>query len=177
VEAAQASGKAKAEAAQDLASSRTAIMDSAIQLRTYATKLIAGNDNSPNFEQQAAANTARLEKMLSVAPTILEVDRGQMSVAANQVEVGTNQIEVARSQYASGLNQIIRVAAPVAAGVQSACTSPQAPRLTAQCNEAKSAITAFQAAVQHGQAAFGPFKHQVQAELDKQASLIHQIDD
>ena len=172
----QAAAEAKAKAAQDLASKQSAILGAAYKLHSDAATLIAGIDCAPNFGEQAAANSARIKKMLYVAPTLSEVDRGQLSVAANQVEVDTNQIEVARSQYALGLNQIIQDAAPVAAGVQKACSSPQAAQFSMQCNEAKSAIAAFRTAFQHGQAVFVPYKKQVQAELDRQAALLQRID-
>lgn len=176
-QAGQSAAETKAKAAQDLAVKQAAILGAANQLHANAASLIAGIDRAPNFGAQAAANSARIKKMLYVAPTLSEVDRGQLSVAANQAEVDTNQIEVARSQYALGLNQIIQDAAPVVAGVQKACSSPQAAQLSMQCNEAKSALAAFRAAFQHGQAVFVPYKKQVQAELDRQAVLLQRIDE
>lgn len=174
--AVRATQAATAQAADDLASTQRAIVAEANQLRAYANQLNASIANSPNFAKQAAANTARITRMVETAPRLSDVDRGQLAVAANQLEVATNQIEVARSQYAIGLNQIIGNAAPIEASLQKFCSSPQAVRFTVQCSAASSSIAEMRSAFSHGQMAFMPYKQQLLAELDRQATMIQKID-
>lgn len=174
--AARATQAATVQAADDLATKQRAIIAGGNQLRAYANQLNASIAHSPNFAKQAAANTARIARMVETAPRLSEVDRGQLAVAANQIEVATNQIEVARSQYAIGLNQITGDAAPIEDALQKFCGSPQAVQATAQCGVANSAIAEIRSAYLHGRTVFTPYKQQVQAELDRQTAMIQRID-
>jgi hypothetical protein len=168
---------AVAQAAQAEADKRITIMQAANQLRVDAAKLINDIDHSPNFGQQAAANTARIAKMLRASSTLSSDERSQLTSDANQIESNTNEIEAARSEYAFRLNQIIQDAGLAATGLQKTCATPQMPQFAVQCKEASSALTAFQAAVTHGQQTFTPYKKQVQSELNRQAYLIQRLGD
>lgn len=174
--AAQAADETRAKGIQDLLKQKAVLIDASNRLGFFATTLKTAIDRSPNFGQQAAANTARVAKMLRTAPTLSLLDRGQLSVAADQIAVNTDQIEVARSQYAFGLNQIVENASTVAAQAQRTCASPLATQLIVECNKARTEIADFKAAIQHGRTIFTPYKNQVKKELWRQALLIQKID-
>jgi hypothetical protein len=114
--------------------------------------------------------------MLRLSPNLSYVDRGQLGVAASQVEVGTSQIEAGRSQYAIRLNNVIEDAAPLFKQLSNVCIVEATGQFATPCIEAKRALTEMGAAVRRGQSKFTPYKQQVQAEIDRQEVMIHQID-
>jgi hypothetical protein len=107
---------------------------------------------SPDFGKLASANTARISRMVQTAPSLSDVQRGQLSVAANQVEVGTNQIEVARSQYAIRLDGIVDDARAAANPVAKFCPAQVPATLSEPCAKAKAAAIRFSTAFQQGTA-------------------------
>jgi len=131
--------------------------------------------NCPDFHQRAAANTARIAKMLEITSTLSGVERGQLIVEANQVQVGTNQIEVARSQYAIALNQIVQDAGPIAEQLQRFCSSREGDEFAQPCGPAKAAAVDFTVSLARGRGAFVGYKQAVQDELDRQSVLIRQM--
>lgn len=132
--------------------------------------------HSPDFGKLASDNTARIARMIQTAPSLSDVQRGQLSVAANQVEVGTNQIEVARSQYAIRLNNIVDDARVAANQIAGSCPTQMPATLSEPCAKAKSAATRFASAFQKGTASFKPEKQRVQIEIDRQNRMVAQID-
>jgi len=135
-----------------------------------------GLARSPDFARRASDNTALIARMVERAPSLGDVQRGQLSVAANQVEVRTNQIEVARSQYADRLNSVVEDAKGLAQPIANNCSNNVAPPLAQPCAEAKAALTRFATVFQRGAATFKPQKPRVQAEIDRQDKLIARID-
>lgn len=172
---AEATQAAQAQAVQDTNTKLTALGNATNQLRQDTGKLNASITNCPNFARHAAANTARIAKMLKIAPTLTELDRNQLAVEANQIQVETNQIDVERSQYANGLNQIVQDAEPIVGRVQKFCSAPPASQFAAPCNTAKSAIAEFQAAVARGRNAFLPYKQALQTELQRQSAMTRRM--
>ncbi len=164
-----------AREAQRLAVLQRGVSLAADRLRAETARLNESVANCPDFGERAAANTARIAKMLQTGTYASGVGRGQLSVAANQVEVSTNQIEVARSQYALELNGIVGDAAPYATAIQKACMPPTAAELQAPCNEANSALAGMRSAITRGGDKFKPYKQQVRAELERQSDMIRQF--
>lgn len=173
--AVQARQAADAKAVADTANKTATIEKDTAQLRDDTAKMNAAIANCPNFHQRAAANTARIAKMLEVATTLSSMQRNQLIVEANQVQVGTNQIEVARSQYAIGLNQIVQDAGPIAEQLKHFCDSPDGAQFSQPCGPAKAAADDFTASFARGRNAFVGYKQSVQDELDRQSALIRQM--
>jgi hypothetical protein len=158
------------------AANKTAIIEKgASQLRDDTAKMNAAIASCPDFHQRAAVNTARIAKMLEVAPTLSDVARNQLVVEENQVQVGTNQIEVARSQYAIALNQLVQDAGPIAEQLQRFCSSPEGVQFIQPCGPAKVAAADFTTSLARGRSAFLGYKQAVQDELDRQSALIRRM--
>jgi hypothetical protein len=166
---------ADAKAVADAANKIAAIENNTARLRDDTVKMNAAIAHCPDFRRRAAANTARIVKMLEAAPTLSSIQRNQLIVEANQVQVGTNQIEVARSQYAIGLNQIVQDAGPIAEQLKRVCDSPEGAQFSQSCSPAKAAVDDFTASFARGRNAFVGYKQAVQDELDRQSALISQM--
>lgn len=165
---------ASQQAQERIASTETQVADIGARLRDNTSKLNDALSRSPNFGQLAAANTAKIERMVRRAPSLNDLQRSQLGVAANQVEVETNQIEVARSQYAIGLNDLVDTSSRLMGTLDKLCTNPPAP-LGSVCSTATKAATDFKAAVERGRTTFTPYKQKVQFEMDKQNKLSQRI--
>lgn len=168
--------EARAEAERDVAASISAIREAALRVSSATSRLSEGISKSPDFAKLAAANTARVSRMLAAASKMSELQRSQLGVEANQVIVGTNQIEVARDQYAIGLNTAVNDAKQAAMPIARLCGGKPAPRFAAVCGEALIAMNAFKATVARGQASFSPYKQRVAAEMKRQEELAARID-
>jgi len=173
--ATQARQAAEVQAIKDAAAKTRTIEEYAVRLRNDTARINNGIANCPDFGQRSADNTARISKMLRVAPTLSNVQRGQLAVAANQIEVGTNQIEVARSQYAIALNQIDQDAEPIAAQLERFCDSPQGPQFADACGPAKAEVTEFRASMVRGRKVFLPYRQAVQDEMARQSAMIEKM--
>jgi hypothetical protein len=173
---AQAVRVAQLKAIRDAADKVVALNNAATRLRTDTERMNRGLASSPDFAARSAANTARIERMLKIAPTLPASQRGQLGVQASQVEVDTNQIEVARSQYAIELNQIVQDAGPIAVAVKKFCESPQGVQFAKPCGPAKAAAADFKGSLARGRASFNGYKQAVQTEISRQDVLIRQID-
>jgi hypothetical protein len=174
--AAQARLAVEVQAIKGAAAKTTTIEQFTAQLRNDTVRINNGIAACPDFGQRSAANTARISKMLRIAPTLSDVQRNQLIVAANQVEVGTNQIEVARSQYAIELNQLDRDAEPIADQLQRFCDSQQGTQFTEPCGPAKAAVTEFRSSTIRGRKVFLPYRQAVQDEIARQTAMIQQMD-
>jgi len=141
VRAVQARQAAEVQAIKDAAAKTATIEEFTARLRNDTARMDKGIADCPDFNQRSATNTARISKMLGVAPRLSGVQRGQLIVAANQIEVGTNQIEVARSQYAIELNQIAQDAGPIADQLERFCHSPKGAQFVEPCGPARAAVT------------------------------------
>lgn len=144
------------------------------RLSTDTEKLQAAIGDMPAFAKRAAANTARLQQMVSTASS-RPSDASQLSVAGNQIEVDTNQIEVSRAQYALLLNGIVDDGTAAAAGAERLCGSPPPDALRQRCAAVRSAADAFRQMVGAGRPKFLPVKQQLEAELQQQSKLLEQI--
>jgi hypothetical protein len=131
---------------------------------------------SPDFAQMASANTAKVQRMLQAAPSMGEVQRGQLDVAANQVVVGSNQIEVSRQQYANGLNSIIEGVKADADRMTRLCAGNPSGALFQSCKNGLAAVNEFAAAVAKGRTSFTPQKVRIEAEIKRQEELAAKID-
>lgn len=176
-QAARARQAAETQAIADTANKTATIEKGTAQLSDDTARMNAAIANCPDFRQRAAANTARIAKMLEVAPTISGVKRYQLIVEANQIQVGTNQIEVSRSQYAIALNQIVQDADPIAKQLQRFCNSPEGAQFAEPCGPAKAAAADFTASLARGRSAFLGYKQVVQDELDRQSTLIRSMNE
>jgi hypothetical protein len=176
-QATRARQAAKAQAIADTANKTAIIEKDTARLSDDTAKMNAAVANCPNFRQRAANNTARIAKMLEVAPTLSNMEHNQLIVEANQVQVGTNQIEVARSQYAIALNQIVQDAGPIAEQLQRFCNSPDGAKFAQPCGPAKAAAANFATSFAHDRSAFVGYKQAVQNELDRQSALIRQMNE
>ena len=174
--AAAAQAQAEADMQRNLAAQASQVTDRVAAMRNATLRLANAIDRSPNFGQAAAANTAKIARMASAAPSMSELARGQLGVAASQIEVGTNQIEVQRTQYANGLNQLVSDITDNAAQIARICGKAPALPLVASCDSAKVAANEFKAIYERGKLRFTPYKAQVEAEIAKQDSLIRRID-
>jgi hypothetical protein len=174
--AVDAAQQAQADTERQVTAKAEQVSTLALRIRADTARLSEALDHSPDFEQMAAANTAKVARMVRSAPTLSPVARGQLGVTASQVEVGTKQIEVARSQYALGLNQIVDAVKNSALDVTKLCGAGQPPPLSGPCDGSKSAMTEFRAVFERGKATFMPYKVEVQAEIDKQDAMIRQMD-
>ena len=173
--AAEQAAAAEADRVRAAADKAAKIEAAAAQLRDETAKMNAAVAASPDFGQRSAANTARVVKMMQIAPTLSGQNRNQLIVAANQVVVGTNQIEVARTQYAIGLNQIVQQAAPLADQLQKFCGSPEGAQFTQPCVAANAAAADFQASLLRGRNAFNGYKQAVQDDLARQSAMIQRM--
>ena len=170
-----ASQKAQELAAKELADKEAKIGSIAASLRQYASNLNEVISRSPNFGQQAVANTARVSQLLKRANGQTNLARNQLAVAANQIEVDTNQIEVARLQYANQLDFIVDNAEQAAASLANLCDKNPTPALANVCNDANAAATKFEEVVLKGTKNFAPHKLRVQKEIRQQNALSKQI--
>lgn len=152
------------------------ISNVADRLRLATTKLNEALSRSPNFGQQAMANTARIAQLVKRANGQSDLARNQLAVAANQIEVETNQIEVSRSQYAIGLNGIVNAAKDAGASLSKLCGKNPPAQFNGVCGEAMAAANEFKDAYLRGTKTFTPYKQQVQTEMDRQSELSHRID-
>ena len=145
------------------------------QVRADTVKINAGVANSPDFSQQAAVNSARIERMMQAAAGGSYRDRNQAVVQANQIEVGTDQIEVARSQYAAGLNQFVNDGGTVAERLDTFCASATAANFARQCGAAEAAIADYKSAILAGRKTFAPHKEALERELQRQTAMIQRM--
>lgn len=167
---------ARAQAEREVAASISKIREATLRVSNATNTLNEGISKSPDFAKLAAANTARVGRMLTAASKMSELQRIQLGVEANQIIVGTNQIEVARNQYAIGLNTAVDDAKQAEFTIARLCDARPTPRVAAFCSEAKAAINAFSAVVARGQASFSPQKQRVAAEMQRQEELAVRID-
>jgi len=174
--AAQAAHEAQLKALRAVADKIVALDNATTRLRSDTERMNRGVANSPDFGARSAANTARIERMLRLAPTLSNSQRGQLGVQASQVEVDTNQIEVARSQYAIELNQLVQDAGPLAEQVENFCNSPQGAQFAKPCAPAKAAVADYRASLERGRNSFSGYRQAVQNEISRQDALIRQID-
>ena len=171
----QAAEAAEATAFKDAADKGAKLRQAALELRTDAMKINDGVAAAPDFGQRSAENTAKVAKMLQMAPTLPAQDRNQLSASANNVAVATYQIEVARYNYALGLDQIIQRGSPLATSVQRFCDTPEAAPFSEPCSEAKAAAIDFQSAVVHGYTVFKSYKQAVRQDEDRQNEMARKI--
>lgn len=174
--AVQATREAQFKAARDFTDKIVALENAANRLRSDTERMNRGIANSPDFGARSAVNTARVERMLKLAPTLSYVQRGQLGVQASQVEVDTNQIEVARTQYAIQLNQIVQDAGPIADQIENFCNSPQGGQFAKPCAAVKAAAMDYRGALERARNSFNGYKQAVQNEISRQDALIRQID-
>jgi hypothetical protein len=161
---------------RDTAASISTIREAVARITTARDRLNEGINKSPDFAKMASANTTRLGRMLAAAPSMSEVQRGQLGVQANQAIVGTNQIEVSRNQYSIRLNAVVDDAKQAAGPIAKLCGGTPAPRFAAACSEAFTAMNGFKAAMERGQASFSPYKQRVGDEMKRQEELAAKID-
>ena len=166
---------AESRALQSVINTASVIQNAATRIRADTTRMNAGIDNSPEFGERAAANTARIAKGLRIAPTLSDVQRNQLVVEANQIEIETNQIEIARSQYAGELNQIVQDAESIAVQAQRVCDSPQGAQFVQPCGPAKAAVADFKSTLMRGRQSLLGYKRDVQNELARQSAMIEQM--
>jgi hypothetical protein len=166
-----------------VAQSEREIGDSVAQVRmavdrinAITGKLEAAISNTPDFGKLAVGNTARIARMLRIAPTLPDDQRAQLGVEANQVEVETNQIEVERSQYAIGLNGLVDDAKRAAEPVTAHCLTTPPIQLAQVCAAGKASLAKHETAVARGRAIFTPHKQRVRLEIERQRKLTAQID-
>jgi len=166
---------ASAQAEKDRTDKASKLQAAESQIHTDAAKLEAAIVQAPDFGAQAVANTARISRMVELAPRLNVVARNQLVVQANQVVVATNQIEVARQQYAIGLNQIVGNSGRLADEVQRFCTSSEGAQLAQACSGALTAAGELKKAMSHAVTSFVPHKEAVQRELSRQTDLMAQF--
>jgi hypothetical protein len=171
----EADAAAQVQAATDAAQRNAALEAAAYQLNFDASKLSSAVAGAPNFTERAAANTARISKMIEIAPSLSAAQRNNLTVSANQVVVGTNHVEVARAQYAIGLDQIVQQARPLAEQVERFCSSPAGTQFSLPCAKATDAVNNLKNAVASGASTFGGYKQSVQDELKRQAAMIERM--
>lgn len=173
--AAEARRAAEVQAIKDAAAKTTTIENFTARLSNDTARINYGIANCPDFGQRSAANTARIGKMLRLAPTLSSIQRNELIVAANQIEVGTNQIEVARSQYAIELNQIFQDAEPLADQLEQFCNSPQGARYSQPCVPAQATANEFRTSMARGRKVFLPYRQAVHDDIARQTAMIQQM--
>ncbi len=170
VQAKQASEAAQAAAVKTAGDHIANLQRAASELRATTKEINDGVAAAPDYGQQSAENTAKVEQMLERANTLSSLSRYQLSVKANDVAVATYQLEVARYKYAVGLDQIVQQTA-----VQRFCDGPQGAQFASQCADAKAAASNFQGAVNHGAGVFKGYKQAVQQNEDRQNDMARKI--
>lgn len=168
--------EARIQGERETASSIASIREAASRIANDTTRLSNGISKSPDFAKLAAANTARVTRMLAAAANMSEFQRGTLGVQANQVIVGTNQIDVAREQYSIRLNDVVNDAKEAAGPIAKLCGSTPPSQFAAACRDAFAAMSDFKAAIQRGQASFSPQKQRVADEIRRQEQLAAKID-
>jgi hypothetical protein len=166
---------AEARAVADAANETVTIERDTAQLTNDTAKMNGAIAKCPDFSGRAAANTARIAKMVEAAPGLSPANRGQLALEAGQVRLSTGQIEFARSQYAMDLNQIVQDAAPIAKQLEKFCNSPEGTQFVQLCGPAKAAAVDFVESLGRGRKAFIGYKQGVQDEINRQSALIRQI--
>lgn len=174
--AAIARTNAERQTARDVADRQKKVSALSAALHQYAAKLTEAVSRSPNFSQQAVANTIKVRQLAARAKSQSDDARNQIAVAANQIEVGTNQIEVVRSQYAIGLNAIVDDASQAASSIGRLCGEGRPAALNGDCNGAEEALKAFKQSYSAASATFNRHKAKVQEEMDRQSALVGSIE-
>lgn len=168
--------EARIQGERDTTASISTIREAVSRITIATNRLNEGMSKSPDFAKMASANTTRVGRMLAAAPSMSEVQRGQLGVQANQVIVGTNQIEVSRNQYSIRLNAVVDDAKQAAVPITKLCGGTPAPRFAAACGEAFTAMKGFKSAMERGLASFSPYKQRVADEMKRQEELAAKID-
>lgn len=168
--------EARMQGERNTAAAVASLHEAASRITNAATRLDNGISRSPDFGKLAAANTARVGRMLAAASKMSEVQRGQLGVDANQVIVDTNQIEISRNQYSMSLNDVVDDAERAAAPLAKHCGGTPAPSIAAACKEGFAALTNFEKATERAKSSFSPQKQMIADEMKRQEELAAKID-
>ena len=181
VEQAVVDQQAQRDAAQNKASEAETrdvakVQDAADTITNLAARLDRGLSRLTDFGKAAAANTARMERMVRASTSMSESQRWQAGVQAQQVIVGSNQIEVQRNQAAVSADALIGEVKTLGDGVEKICGTNPPGRLTKPCNAARSAFQDARAVAERINSALGGYESRVKAEIEKQEALAAKID-